>query len=164
MSLYGKTPEEIYSFFNTYYILSEEVKKKIKDELIDGEVLYELNDEDFENLGFTEVQTKTIKHIIDDEKKKECNEKPTLEDLIQKLNSIGIDNPNTYLESDFEKTDLKIGQKKILKKYKDKIKLNKINRNSSATEISKFFRYNLQISNESIEVLKDLLENLYLAC
>ena len=154
MSLYGKTPEEIYSFFNTYYILSEEVKKKIKDEFIDGEVLYELNDEDFENLGFIEVQAKTIKHMIENEKKKKLNEKPTLDDLIKKLNSIGIDNPYTYLESDVEKNDLKIGQKKILKKYKDIINLNKINRNSSATEILNFFRFKLHISNESIEVLK----------
>ena len=50
--------------------------------------------------------------MIENEKKKKLNEKPTLDDLIKKLNSIGIDNPYTYLESDVEKNDLKIGQKK----------------------------------------------------
>ena len=47
MSLYDKSKEEIYEFLEKNYVLSEETKKKLKDEYIDGEVLFELNDEDF---------------------------------------------------------------------------------------------------------------------
>ena len=52
MSLYRKTQEEIYDFLIRDYVLPEKARQKIKNELIDGEVLYELNDEDFKNLGF----------------------------------------------------------------------------------------------------------------
>ena len=48
--------------------------------------------------------------------------------------------------------DLKIGQKKLLKKYKEILQL--ININSNITEILNFFRDNLQISEESIKVLQ----------
>ena len=68
MSLYRKTQEEIYDFLITDYVLSEEAKHKIKNELIDGEVLYELNDDDLKNLGLVEIQIKLIKYTIEKEK------------------------------------------------------------------------------------------------
>ena len=70
MTLYHKTQEEIYDFLTTNFIISEEAKQKIKHELIDGEVLYGLNDEDLKNLGFIEIQIDSIKYKIDKEKKK----------------------------------------------------------------------------------------------
>ena len=53
MSLYDKTKEEIYEFLEKNYVLSEEIKKRLKDEFIDGEVLFELKEQDFYffNLG-----------------------------------------------------------------------------------------------------------------
>ena len=83
MSLYHKTQEEIYSFLTTNYVISEEVKQKIKDELIDGEVLYELNDEDFKKLGFIGIQIDSIKYKIDKEKKEISFEKTLMADLLK---------------------------------------------------------------------------------
>ena len=154
MSLYRKTQEEIYDFLIRDYVLPEKARQKIKNELIDGEVLYELNDDDFKNLGFVEIQIELIKYTIEEEKKEKPNEKTSLDDLIKKLNLFGIDKPNSYLHLNFEKMDLKIGQKKLLKKYKEILQL--ININSNITEILNFFRDNLQISEESIKVLQHL--------
>ena len=154
MSLYHKTQEEIYSFLTTNYVISEEVKQKIKDELIDGEVLYELNDEDFKKLGFIGIQIDSIKYKIDKEKKEKSFEKTLMADLLKKLNLFGINNPNSYLKLNLEEMDLKIGQKILLKKYKKISDLQKININSNTEEISNFFRNNLQISEESINKLK----------
>ena len=153
MSLYHKTQEEIYSFLTTNYVISEEVKQKIKDELIDGEVLYELNDEDFKKLGFIGIQIDSIKYKIDKEKKEKSFEKTLMADLLKKLNLFGINNPNSYLLN-LEEMDLKIGQKILLKKYKKISDLQKININLNTGEISNFFRNNLQISEESINKLK----------
>ena len=155
MSLYYKTKEEIYSFITNNYNLSEEVKKKIKDGFIDGEVLYELNDDDFKNLGFTDIQIVTLKFLIDKEKKEKSIEKPSIDDLIKKLKLMGINEPSLYLNLNIEEAGLKIGQEKILKKYKEIFDLNSINKYSSSTEISNFFRDNLKISEESIEALKN---------
>ena len=154
MSLYHKTQEEIYSFLTTNYVISEEVKQKIKDELIDGEVLYELNDEDFKKLGFIGIQIDSIKYKIDKEKKEKSFEKTLMADLLKKLNLFGINNPNSYLKLNLEEMDLKIGQKILLKKYKKISDFQKININLNTGEISNFFRNNLQISEESINKLK----------
>lgn len=153
MSLYHKTQEQTYSYLTTNYVLSDEAKTKLKDELIDGEVLFELNDEDFINLGFQTAQIKIIKYTISKEKNK-SNENASIDDLIKKLNSFGITELSSFLKKDLEKLDLKLGQKKLLMKYKKISGINSININSDRIEILNFFKNNLKLSDESLEVLQ----------
>ena len=125
MSLYDKSKEEIYEFLEKNYILSEETKKKLKDEYIDGEVLFELNDEDFLFFQFKPFVISTIKFKIKKEKEllKGINESRK-KDLIKKLKKFGIDNPDKFLNSDYNKMGLRVGQKKLLNKL---MKISKIN-------------------------------------
>ena len=153
MSLYHKTQEQTYSYLTTNYVLSDEAKTKLKDELIDGEVLFELNDEDFINLGFQTAQIKIIKYTISKEKNK-SNENASIDDLIKKLNSFGITELSSFVKKDLEKLDLKLGQKKLLMKYKEISGINSININSDRIEILNFFKNNLKLSDESLEILQ----------
>ena len=156
MSIYNKTIEEICELLVKKYKISEQMKTRIKDELIDGEVLYELNDQDFKDLRLRDYVIKGIKYIIANEKAKNGNDITTEDKLIKKLIKFGINDPQNKINSDFENSNLKIGQKKLLKKYEDIINSSLINRDSNETEILKIFKDNLKLSEETIKYFEDI--------
>ena len=160
MSLYDKTIEELSSYMERLFQISKEVKQKIINECIDGEVLIEFNSQDYKIFELNPFLEETLKIIVNSVKndKKEIK----MEEIIKKLNSFGIKQPEDYLNKDLEKLELKIGQKIMLKKYVNLINSKPININSSYEDISKYFKEKLQISDESINKLKGINGALFL--
>ena len=160
MSLYQKTWEEIFDFLQKNYSISDETKNKLKDEYIDGEVLFELNDEDFNFFEFKPFTLKSIKFNIYKEKKSLNKFKEQKkEELVNKLKTFGIDDPDKLLDSNIENIELKIGQKKLLDKYKKIINLNKININSNDFDILKYLKDEIGLSEESIRELDGITKD-----
>ena len=160
MSLYDKNIEELSSYMERLFQISKEVKQKIINECIDGEVLIEFNSQDYKIFELNPFLEETLKMIVNSVKndKKEIK----MEEIIKKLNSFGIKQPEDYLNKDLEKLELKIGQKIMLKKYVNLINSKPININSSYEDISKYFKEKLQISDESINKLKGINGALFL--
>ena len=160
MSLYDKNIEELSSYMERLFQISKEVKQKIINECIDGEVLIEFNSQDYKIFELNPFLEETLKIIVNSVKndKKEIK----MEEIIKKLNSFGIKQPEDYLNKDLEKLELKIGQKIMLKKYVNLMNSKPININSSYEDISKYFKEKLQISDESINKLKGINGALFL--
>ena len=72
---------------------------------------------------------------------------------MDKLKEFKIINPDEYINLDFEKMNLKIGQNKLLKKYMNIIGSNSININSNEEEILNYFKNKLNLSDYSIKNL-----------
>ena len=154
MSLYEMTKEEIFSFLDSNYVLSENTKEKLRNDFIDGEVLFEFDVKDFEFFEFKRFVTNSIEYHISIEKylKKKINE-PQKEALKKKLKKFGIDVPDKLLNSDNNNMNYKIGQKKLLNKYK-KLQNSKFN-------ILKYLEEKIGLSEKSLKewdgITKDYL-------
>ena len=68
MSLFEKTKEELCEYMIKNYLISEETKNIILNELIDGEILHEFDDKDFEILKLKSFSLITLKYDINQEK------------------------------------------------------------------------------------------------
>ena len=138
MSLFYQTKEELCDFMEKNFRISSVIKQKIISELIDGEVLFEFTDEDYKIFELKIFPLNSLKFFINEEKN---NKKETKkEEIVKKLKSFGINKPDDYLLKDLEKLNLKIGQKKLLKKYINIINSIPININSSSKEILIYFK------------------------
>ena len=67
-TLFNKTKEEICNYLEKYYQISDKTKQIILNEFIDGEVLFEFNDEDFKLLKLLPFVLTTLKYDINKEK------------------------------------------------------------------------------------------------
>ena len=154
MSLYNMSKEELYSFLDKNYVLSEETKNKLKDEYIDGEVLYEFKEEDYIIFNFKGFVVSSIYYKIKKDKINiKENKKTKKTELILKLKAYGIDNPDNLLDSNYENMELKIGQKKLLEKYK-RIKIEeKASSNSNDIDILEYLNNVVGLTKESIKKL-----------
>ena len=135
MSLYNKTKYEIAQYFEDNFLITEEIKKKIIKESIDGEVLFEMNDKDFKALNFNTLDIQNINHKIKEEKK--TLKEQTEEELIQKLMSLGIEDPIEFIFSNNYKDNLSIGESILLQKLNQKLS-NTINEITYKTQIFDF--------------------------
>ena len=159
MSLYDKNIEEFCSYMESYFNIPIEIKQKIINEFIDGEVLIEFSDEDYKIFELNPFLENMLKIFVNSAKNKK--KEIQMEEIIKKLNSFGIEKPEKYLKEDLEKFELKLGQKIMLKKYINFINSKPININSSIEDISRYFKEKLQISDESINSLNGLNGRLF---
>jgi len=119
MSLYNKTKNEIVQYFEVNYSINQELKDKIIKECIDGEVLFEMSDKDFKGLNLNFFDIQKIKNKNQEEKKilKEKSENQ----LIQKLISLGIEDPIDYIFSNNNQKDINFGTRVLLQKLNKKL-------------------------------------------
>ena len=153
MSLFDKTKEELCEYMIKNYLISEETKNIILNELIDGEILHEFDDKDFEILKLKSFSLITLKYDINQEKAEKKLRKVTKDILLDKLKEFKIINPDDYINLDIEKMNLKIGQKKLLKKYMNIISSYSIDIHSNEEEILNYFKNKLNLSDYSIKNL-----------
>ena len=154
MSLYNKTKEEIVDYMEKYYKIKNNTKQIILNEFIDGEVLFEFNEEDFEQLKLLPFALITLKNDIKTEKNKnKIVAESSKEKILKKFKSFGIEEPFEYIEYKSDNSDLKIGQKKLIKKYSNYFNSETININSSGTEILFHLKNKIKISPDSLKKL-----------
>ena len=154
MSLYNKTKEEIVDYLEKYYKISNNTKQIIINEFIDGEVLFEFNEEDFEQLELLPFALITLKNDIKNEKNKnKIIKESSKEKILKKFISFGIEEPFEYIEYKSNNSDLKIGQKKLIKKYSNHFNAEEININSSGTEVLFHLKNKIKISQDSLKQL-----------
>ena len=154
MSIYQKTKEEICDYLEQNFTIGEETIKLIIEQYIDGEVLFEFKEEDFDILKLFPYVKNYLKEEINLEKNnRNQNEEQTKEKIIQKIRSFGIIEPFQYFGLDFDMKDLKIGQAKILKKYEKYFEVKTIDVNSSGTEVLNYLKNTINISKDSLNAL-----------
>ena len=69
MSLFNKSKHEIVQYFDKNFSINEKTVNIIINECIDGEVLFEMTNEDFNYLNLNSLDTQNIKDKIEEEKK-----------------------------------------------------------------------------------------------
>ena len=156
MSLFNKSKHEIVQYFDKNFSINEKTRNIIINECIDGEVLFEMMDEDFNYLNLNSLDTQNIKNEIEEEKKTLKDEKE--DKLIYKLISLGIKDPIEYIFSNYYEQNLKIGVKILLQKLKNKLS-HIINEKTSKKDIFDFLENKLKISKESRNLLEGLKIN-----
>ena len=164
------TKEEIAEFFKNKFNFSEKIKENIIKEDIAGDILLDLKDKEFKQLGFKNNQIKIIRDYLSDNYEAfiDTNKKMEKEDLEENLNTIigseklkdiDIKNCLNLTPENISKIGLNIGQstklKKFLKKYKQNNKKNIIsssyNESSQVNKIDDLANLNIiQKSNISL--------------
>lgn len=154
ISLYNKTKEEIRDYFEKYYKISNNTKQIIIQEFIDGEVLFEFDEEDFEQLELLPFALSTLKNDIKAEKNRnKIITESSKEKVLKKFKLFGIEEPFEYIEYKSNNSELKIGQKKLIKKYSNFFNAETININSNGTEILFHLKNKIKISQASLKQL-----------
>ena len=156
MSLYTKTHNEIADYFQKKYKVSDEIKNNIINQYIDGAVLFELKDQDFNNLKLSPFTISSIKFKINEERNSFEFKEQTEDEILQKLILFGINEPSDFVFSDDNANILNIGSKILLDKYSRKL-LNIINKDSSSKDILDFFGKKLRMSQESLNNLDGII-------
>ena len=156
MSLFNKSKHEIVQYFDKNFSINEKTGNIIINECIDGEVLFEMTDEDFNYLNLNSLDTQNIRNEIEEEKKTLKEQKE--DELIYKLISLGIKDPIEYIFSNQYKVNLKIGVKILLQKLRNKLS-HIINEKTNKKEIFDFLENKLKISKESRNLLEGLKIN-----
>ena len=153
-SLYNKTKEDICNYMEKYYEISDETKQIILNEFIDGEVLFEFDDEDFKALKLSPFALTTLKDDINKEKTEKKEEmKLSKKEIMKKFKSIHIRDPFQYIGFNSDNSELKIGQRKLLKKYENFFNIETNDINSNGTEILFYLKNQIKISDESLKKL-----------
>ena len=138
----------------TNFRFSEKSKQIILNELIDGEVLFELEDKDFEFLELFPLPLKTLISEIQKEKSEKTGANElTKDEVLKKFILFGIEEPFEYMGFESENSQLKIGQKKLLKKYSNFFNVDTININSTGTEILFYLKNIVKLSKDSLKKL-----------
>lgn len=166
--------EEVGNYLFTKLDLKEEVKTNIIKEYISGDVLYDLDDKDFKELGLKVGPIKRLKLILQEIKgifgEKQMNEKITKNANSQEVNDFfrnslnftgNLDNLDRkglleMSQEDINKLGLDLGQKKKIIRYINFFKTLKIEepeeeikitKESSKEEVTEFLKknYNFQI-------------------
>ena len=176
--------EEVADYFVENFKCKEETRELIIKEDISGDVLPYLQNEDFQSLKLNTARSKRIKEYLKDNKnnfeEKEIKEKITMDSSEEKVklfleryinfkssnNDINL-NGKSLLELDEEQMKSKgmnIGQRRKLEKYiKDfkalkivqpKIEYKLITEASNEEEVADYLRFELKLSEKSLEELE----------
>ena len=127
------TKEEIAEFFNIKFNFSEKIKENIIKEDISGDILLDLKDKEFKQLGLKNIQIQLIRDylsenyetFIDTNKKiDQIDLEKNIKRLIdsEKLKDIDIKNFLNLAPDKISKIELNLGQTKKLQKYLKKYK------------------------------------------
>ena len=173
--------EDVADYFFKKLKLKEDIKNNLIKEDISGDVLYDLDDTDFKNLGLKLGPLKKVKTFLKDNqdkfKEKQINEKITSNSSCEEVESFfknclnfsgNLNNLNgkglIELNSDgIKNLGLNIGQYKKLIKYINYFKTLKVeeseeteiilSKQSTEEEVAKYFKEKLNFSSETIENL-----------
>ena len=177
--------EDVGNFVVTNLKLKEEIKNIIIKEDISGDVLLDLEDKDYKDIGIKVVQMRKIKTYVEQNKekfgKKLFNEVITINsspkevaeffsrslNYNKNLNDLNGKSLLELTEESMKNLGLTLGQKKKLIKYIDYFKTLKIevpeekdieiNENSTNKEVYDYLKNKLKISDKGIETIKDEL-------
>ena len=172
------TKEEVAEFFKNNFRASEDVSNNFIKEYISGDILPILSDHDLESLGlnFDLINTwmqyyyKNMDKFKENEVKEEISSNSTSEEVKIFLESYldfkeNIDLNGKLLfglnEEEMKKLAMKLGQRKKLIKYINKINMNKnkvetnitVTKKSSVEEVANFLMNKLKLSKQTIEKL-----------
>ena len=174
--------EDVANYFSKKFSLKEEVKNNLLKEDISADVLYDLDENDFKQLGIKLGPLKKMKTFLKDNKdkfeEKKIEEKITaiskpeeVSSFFEKcldfkgdLNNLDGKGLIELNEEGIKKLGLNIGQKKKIVKYINYFKTlkveppeeteMKITKESSQDEISKYFKEILNLSDSAINALE----------
>ena len=178
----NSSKEEVAEYLLKKLNLKEEVKNKIINEDISGDILYDLDDKDFKNLGIKVGPLKSLKTLLQDIKKsfgeKEIKEKINKNSTSEEVadffkNSLNYTESTNNLDGtgliemndeDIKKLGLNLGQTKKLIRFINYFKTLKIElheeieiiltKESSKEEVAEYLKKKLNFSDKAIEALE----------